>query len=787
MFGLETIYYQLILLGVFVAATFIGYILINKVPPLLHTPLMSGMNALSGVTVLGALTACALLFKEHVILSATLGAVAIALAMVNVVGGFVVTDKMLGMIAKKRAPKQTLLYLVTAVCAVAVVALMVMMTKSENGEWFYLGLSVLLTLGVLVGIAMMSKVTLSKIGNRISAVCMRLAIALTVINNSIAASWTIYIGLALGIVVGLFLALKVKMIQMPQMVALLNGLGGAASALVGGFAMAGVGSGFDVFSTITASVALAVGMLTLLGSLVAAGKLHKVLPQKSIVYRGHQFLTMFCLAMTLLGIVGYCVTVAMGIQSTIGFFIALVALFASFFGFVFAIRVGGADMPITISLLNSLSGVAGAIAGLAINDLLLVAVGGIVGASGLLLTQIMCKAMNRKLGSILLGTSAAPAAKPAEKKEASASDAKAEKPANVKTNYAAQLKSAKEVIIVPGYGMAIAQAQHLVKKLADKLTANGTKVKYAVHPVAGRMPGHMNVLLCEANVEYEDLYEMENINLEFKNADAAIVIGANDVLNPAAREAEGTPIYGMPVLSVDECKNIYIFNYDLKPGYAGVENPLYTRENGVHLYLGNAQETLAKFINDMDEPEEMAEEQPKQETVATEENYAAQLKSAKEVIIVPGYGMAIAQAQHLVKKLADKLTANGTKVKYAVHPVAGRMPGHMNVLLCEANVEYEYLYEMENINPEFKNADAAIVIGANDVLNPAAREAEGTPIYGMPVLSVDECKNIYIFNYDLKPGYAGVENPLYTRENGVHLYLGNAQETLAKFIDDMDK
>ena len=231
---------------------------------------------------------------------------------------------------------------------------------------------------------------------------------------------------------------------------------------------------------------------------------------------------------------------------------------------------------------------------------MLVAVGGIVGASGLLLTQIMCKAMNRKLGSILLGTSAAPAAKPAEKKEASSNDAKEAKPANVKTNYAAQLKSAKEVIIVPGYGMAIAQAQHLVKKLADKLTANGTKVKYAVHPVAGRMPGHMNVLLCEANVEYEDLYEMENINPEFKNADAAIVIGANDVLNPAAREAEGTPIYGMPVLSVDECKNIYIFNYDLKPGYAGVENPLYTRENGVHLYLGNAQETLAKFIDDMD-------------------------------------------------------------------------------------------------------------------------------------------------------------------------------------------
>ena len=202
------------------------------------------------------------------------------------------------------------------------------------------------------------------------------------------------------------------------------------------------------------------------------------------------------------------------------------------------------------------------------------------------------------------------------------------------------------------------------------------------------------------------------------------------------------------------------------------------------MHLGNAQETLAKFINDMDKEPTVACAQPAAEVV--EENFAAQLKSAKDVIIVPGYGMAIAQAQHLVKKLADKLVANGAKVRYAVHPVAGRMPGHMNVLLCEANVEYEDLYEMDDINNDFQKADATIVIGANDVLNPAAREAEGTPIYGMPVLNVDQCNNVFIFNYDLKPGYAGVENPLYSKKEGVHLHLGNAQETLAKFINDMD-
>ena len=178
---------------------------------------------------------------------------------------------------------------------------------------------------------------------------------------------------------------------------------------------------------------------------------------------------------------------------------------------------------------------------------------------------------------------------------------------------------------------------------------------------------------------------------------------------------------------------------------------------------------------------------PVQQTVEVQHNPASDLLNAKDVIIVPGYGMAIAQAQHLVKKLADKLTANGTKVRYAVHPVAGRMPGHMNVLLCEANVEYEDLFEMDDINNDFQKADATIVIGANDVLNPAAREAEGTPIYGMPVLNVDQCNNVFIFNYDLKPGYAGVENPLYTKKDGVHLYLGNAQDTLAKFIEDIDK
>jgi len=267
-------------------------------------------------------------------------------------------------------------------------------------------------------------------------------------------------------------------------------------------------------------------------------------------------------------------------------------------------------MPITISLLNSLSGVAGAIAGLAIKDVLLVSVGGIVGASGLLLTQIMCKSMNRKLSTILLGkTSLTESGHPQSQSSASIVDNQSQvdsqpvqqiiKEQQPTLDPIQVLRNARDVIIVPGYGMAIAQAQHLVKELADKLQSNGAKIRYAVHPVAGRMPGHMNVLLCEANVDYEDLYEMEVINPDFATADAVIVVGANDVLNPSARNAEGTPIYGMPILDVDKCSNIFIFNYDTKPGYAGVDNPIYHRTDGVYMYLGNASDTLAQVLSQL--------------------------------------------------------------------------------------------------------------------------------------------------------------------------------------------
>ena len=667
----------------------------------------------------------------------------------------------------------------------------------------YYVICALLACGVLLGISMMSKVKTAVYGNGLSAVCTLLAILVTLYQYNLLSDIGLWVCLAIGLAAGLFGAYKVKMIEMPQAVALLNGFGGAASALVAAVSVLdGGGQEMGVFSLTTAGLALAVGTVTLTGSLVAAGKLHKVLPQKPVVLPCHRQLTMAALVLTILTLVLFPVKLV-----EVWLAVLLCTVLSGLFGIVFAIRVGGADMPITISLLNSLSGVAGSIAGMAIGDPLLVAIGGIVGASGLLLTEIMCHAMNRKLADILSGKTSMPAGKSAaaKPKEAPVQNAAREalqpeviKKDAPKAGPAEILAEAKKVIIVPGYGMALAQAQSQVKQLSDYLEGRGAEVKFAIHPVAGRMPGHMNVLLCEVDVPYEQLYEMDAINGEFKDCDAVLVVGANDVLNPAANTAEGTPIYGMPVLDVGDAKHIIFCNYDLKPGYAGVENPLYSRKEGVYLLLGDAAGTVGQLCSDVRKAaegrnkENTGSESGSEAQAGAQENGDGQynnpawvLAEAKKVIIVPGYGMALAQAQRQVKQLCDYLEGRGTEVKFAIHPVAGRMPGHMNVLLCEVDVPYEQLYEMDAINGEFKDCDAAVVVGANDVLNPAANTAEGTPIYGMPVLDVADAKHIIFCNYDLKPGYAGVDNPLYARKEGVSLLLGDAADTVGRLLSDV--
>ena len=628
---------------------------------------------------------------------------------------------------------------------------------------------------VLLGINMMSKVKTSVQGNGLSAAAMVLAMALIFFLRVWAADISIVVAiclaLAAGTVIGIYGAAKAKMIAMPQIIALLNGLGGGASALVA--AVTAMDSGIPAFEAITAGLALAIGALTLTGSLVAAGKLARILDSRPKSLPNHS---------TIMAVLAVAILIGIVLQTiSSGAWAILVAILSLVIGVVFVMRVGGADMPITISLLNALSGVAGGIAGMAINEPLLVAVGGIVGASGLILTQDMCKAMNRKLITILTGktTVSAPAAAEVPKEEAPAAEPEKLTEADV----AAALQSAKKVILVPGYGMALSQAQADVAYLASALEKRGMEVKFAIHPVAGRMPGHMSVLLCEADIDYDKLFMMEDINEDFASCDIAVVIGANDVTNPAANTAEGTPIYGMPVLDVDKAPMAVFCNFDTKPGYAGVPNPLYEADN-VLLMLGDAKESVQKltgFIEASQDAVPAVEEIPAESGKLTQEGVCAALHNAKKVIIVPGYGMALSQAQADVARLATVLENRGAEVKFAIHPVAGRMPGHMSVLLCEADIDYDKLFMMEDINEEFASCDIAVVIGANDVTNPAANTAEGTPIYGMPVLDVEKAPMAVFCNFDTKPGYAGVPNPLYEADN-VLLMLGDAKESVQKLI-----
>ncbi len=430
--------------------------------------------------------------------------------------------------------------------------------------------------GLLADIIMMSRVRLARAGNLIGAAAVLLIVVVTLFKFELVDSVLLLSALVIGVLLGIIGACRVKMIEMPQTVALLNGLGGLASACVAWSAL----STSSIFECHAALLALATGVLTFTGSLVATGKLARILPQRPVVIYGHGLISAVLLLATVVGV---------------GFRLPILTLVApAVFGVIFSIRVGGADMPITISLLNSLSGVAGGISGIAIGDPVLACAGGVVGASGLLLTQIMCRAMNRHLTGILFPCGMN-AAVPAADSMDGGSVVSGKTVQLDENTLASALTSASDVIIVPGYGMALAQAQGSVKKLADRLESRGVRVRYAIHPVAGRMPGHMNVLLCEVDVPYEQLFELEAINDDFKKCDVAIVVGANDTINPAANTAEGTPIYGMPVLAVDEAPHVVICNLDTKPGYAGVPNAIYDRSN-VMLIPGDANAGLEKLL-----------------------------------------------------------------------------------------------------------------------------------------------------------------------------------------------
>ena len=444
----------------------------------------------------------------------------------------------------------------------------------------------------IIGIKQLGNAQTAVRGNTISAVGMFLAVVTAVLSDLHLQYMWIIIAIVLGSLVGVISAKKVEMTAMPEMIALFNGFGGIASLLVAYSEYQSYVSRNTILDISSGQLLIIVatvfiGGITFTGSLIAWAKLSGKLTSKPIIYAG-QKITNIILIVALLVISGMFAFYYNGYVDGYILFI-VITIISLVAGITFVIPIGGGDMPVVISLLNSFSGVAACVAGFAISNTILVVTGALVGSSGIILTNIMCKAMNRKLKNVLFSgfgsssTSSSGSATTGEVKPISAED-----------TYLI-LEAASNVLIVPGYGMAVAQAQHTVAELAAQLEENGSEVNFAIHPVAGRMPGHMNVLLAEANVPYEQLKEMDDVNPNIENVDVCIIIGANDIVNPASREDEGSPIYGMPIINVDYAKTVIVLKRSMNAGFAGIENPLFFKEN-TRMLFGDAKQTVQELV-----------------------------------------------------------------------------------------------------------------------------------------------------------------------------------------------
>ena len=442
---------------------------------------------------------------------------------------------------------------------------------------------------LIVGIKRLSSPATARSGNVVAAVGMTIAIVFTLLSPEIDTYWLIAAGMAVGTMIGVASARMVKMTAMPQMVALFNGVGGGAAALIAAaeFHRLSPAPGHVLPEYMGAMLFSAlIGSISFSGSLVAFGKLQELLPGRPIVFAGQQVVNAVLFA-ALLG-----VGVLAGATEA-GVWAVVLLAGALLFGILLVLPIGGADMPVVISLLNAFTGLAAASTGFVLENTALIIGGTLVGASGTLLTILMGRAMNRSLANVLFGAfgGGTPAAEAAA---ADGGEAKSYREVSAE-DCAVLLAYASRVVVVPGYGLAVAQAQHNVRELADLLERRGVDVKYAIHPVAGRMPGHMNVLLAEANVPYPQLHDMEDINPEFQRTDVSLVIGANDVTNPAAREDPESPLYGMPILNVDASANVVVLKRSMSPGFAGIDNDLFYRANTAMLF-GDAKASVERLV-----------------------------------------------------------------------------------------------------------------------------------------------------------------------------------------------
>ena len=441
----------------------------------------------------------------------------------------------------------------------------------------------------IMGIKMLGSASTAVRGNRISSLGMLLAVVVTLLRSGLDYQFII-LGLIIGGIIGLIAAKRVQMTGMPELVALFNGFGGMASLLVG-WSEFEKSLQFNWFLYLVVFIAILIGGITFSGSIIAYLKLSGKIGGTAIVFPLQKFINLLIMAGAIF--VGLLLVFNTNIINDNSILVWILIALALLVGVLGVIPIGGGDMPVVIALLNSFSGLGAAAAGFVITNTVLVVAGCLVGASGLILSIIMCKAMNRSLANVLFGGFGS-------KDNSNSSEVEGEmKPLTVEDSYYV-LEAAQNVVFVPGYGMAVAQAQHVVKELAEILEKNGAEVRHAVHPVAGRMPGHMNVLLAEADVPYEQLCEMEEVNSIMPTVDVAIVIGANDVVNPAAIEDENSPIYGMPIINAHQAKSVFVLKRGQGAGYSGIINTLFFRENCRMIY-GDAKSTISSMVSQFDD------------------------------------------------------------------------------------------------------------------------------------------------------------------------------------------
>ena len=586
-------------LYIFILAGFLGYHVITRIPPLLHTPLMSATNAISGISLIGSLVVAG---ADYSRLSTALGFIAVTASSTNVVGGFLITDRMLKMFKRREEvgiqhrrfnPK-----LLLAFPVLVVVFLMLMHwfrrsgTESSGAVFAAAALRYLYILSAvlfILGLKGLSSPKYARKGMFLAAFGMLMAIVGTLFHPEIVNYQWITIGLAIGSIVGGSMGLRIPMTAVPQRTALSHSLGALAACLVGISEYFRYQGALNRVTLTALDFEVVVGALTFTGSLVAAAKLQELLRGRPITYRGQNIISLALLSI----IVGSGVYLVVTATAT-PFFYVMVAM-SLLFGLLLVIPIGAADMPVVIALLNSYGGLADAAMGFVLMNKIQIITGSLDGTSGFLLSLLMCRAMNRSAMNVLFGAFGSGVV---EDEAAAAAEAKGTV-RNISAEETAVLfETARNVIVVPGYGMAVAQAQHAVAELGNILRERDVDVKFAIHPVAGRMPGHMNVLLAEANVPYEQLHEMEAINPYFPEADIVLVVGANDVTNPAAKSNRSSPLYGMPILEVDRAKSIIVLKRSLRPGFAGVDNDLYYNEKCMMLF-GDAKDSLTKLITEM--------------------------------------------------------------------------------------------------------------------------------------------------------------------------------------------